>query len=205
MKKHLRQLPTRPSNWKDHPSDTQWEIVDWNGEFFVKHKALIPKGSGGCCTYPGSAPLLIDGTSAPCVKVRADLALELTTLGFKNNAWRKPSCGQCDAILFPTSDTKSDAFLLVETKYSEKDDALEIYKNLAVKQITDTISQLSDRGCPIAERNLFGLISCPLLSTVGASVFSASELSKIYQEHRVQIHVGNTATFQDAQSISFIK
>lgn len=206
MKKHLHKLPTKPSNWKSHPPAIRWEIVDWNGELFVKNKALIPNGSGGCCTYPNSAPLLTDGTAAPCVEVGADIALELTTLGFKNNAWRPlQGVGQCDAILFPTSDTENDALLLVETKYSESDEAWQDYKDSAVKQIIDTISQLSGRGCPIAERNLFGLISCPLLSTVGASVFSASELMEIYQIHEVQIHMGNTATFQDAQNISFTK
>lgn len=93
MKEHLHKLPTKPSNWKVHPSAMRWEIVDWDGEFFVKNKTLIPNGAGGCCTYCPSAPLLTNGTSAPCVKVRADLHLELTTLGFKKNAWRKSSYG----------------------------------------------------------------------------------------------------------------
>lgn len=204
MIKHLNKL--KPSNWTSHPPATRWEIVDWNGEFFVNNKRLKPKGVGGCCTYPNSAPLLTDGTAAPCVEIGSDITLELTTLGFKNHAWKPlQGVGQCDAILFPTSDIENDAFLLVEIKYSQSNKALEEYKKSAVKQITDTIEQLLNRDCPVTERNLFGLISCPLLSTVGASVFSPSEFMEIYQTHKIQIHMGNTATFQDAQNISFTK
>ena len=72
----------------------------------------------------------------------------------------------------PTSDNNGDAFLLVETKYSENASSWQNYKESALKQITDTISQLSKRGCPIDNRNVFGLISCPLLNPMGATAFS---------------------------------
>lgn len=203
MRTSLQQV--RLSNRKEHQASSSWMIIDWSAEFFKKNRGLIPSQAGGCCVYtPQDIPDI--KISQYSVKIQSKTPMELTSTGLIPNVWRPlQGVGQCDAILFPTSDTESDAFLLVETKYSKNDEAWQSYKESAVKQITDTISQLSDRGCPIAERNLFGLISCPLLSTVGASVFSASELSEIYQTHKVQIHMGNTATFQDAQNISFIK
>jgi len=131
--------------------------------------------------------------------------MELTSTGLIPNVWRPlQGVGQCDAILFPTSDTENDALLLIETKYSESDEAWQNYKKSAVKQITDTISQLSNKSCPIFKRNLFGLISCPLLDTIGATAFSPEEFMDIYNQHRLSIHMGNSATFQDAQNISFI-
>lgn len=204
MINHLQNLrPTKPSNWKVHASSTCWEIVDWNGEVFAKNKALIPRGCGGCCAYTNKAPKLTDGTSAPCVKIEADNALELITMGLKPSAWRKPGIGQCDAILFPSTDAKGDAFLLLETKYSKNRDSWKDYKEHALKQITDTISQLSTKSCPTSERNLYGLISCPLIDTIGASAFSPEELMDIYNRHRLSIHMGNSAKFQDTQTISF--
>ena len=203
MKHHLHKLPTKPSNWKVHVYSTCWEIVDWNGEVFTKNKALIPKGCGGCCAYTTKAPMLTDGTSASCVKIEADNALELITMGLKPSAWRISGIGQCDAILFPSTDANGDAFLLVETKYSKNKNSWKNYKDHALEQITDTITQLSNNGCPIGDRNLFGLISCPLLDTIGASAFSPEELMDIYNQHGLSIHMGNSAKFQDAQAISF--
>ena len=103
----------------------------------------------------------------------------------------------------PTSDNNGDAFLLVETKYSENASSWQNYKESALKQITDTISQLSKRSCPTSKRNLYGLISCPLLDTIGATAFSSEELTDIYNQHRLSIHMGNSAKFQDTQTISF--
>ena len=93
---------------------------------------------------------------------------------------------------------------MVETKYSENASSWQNYKESALKQITDTISQLSKRGCPIDNRNVFGLISCPLLNPMGATAFSTEELESICMEYGVQIEMGNSATFKDSQTISFI-
>lgn len=203
MRSSLQQI--RPSNWKGHQLSSSWMIIDWSAEFFRQNRELIPSQTGGCCVYtPQDIPDM--EISHYSVKIQSETPMKLTSTGLRPNTWSPlQGVGQCDAILFPTSDTENDALLLVETKYSESDEAWQNYKESAVKQITDTISQLSDRDCPVTQRNLFGLISCPLLSTVGASVFSASELREIYQTHKVQIHMGNTATFQDAQNISFTK
>ena len=204
MKSSLKQI--RPSNWKEHSLSSKWMIIDWDGDYFKKHAGLKLDKAGGCCVYTlGNQPNGI-GVSIYSVSIHSDAPMKITSLGLRKNAWRpKQNVGQCDAILFPTSDTENDALLLVETKYSESDEAWRNYKESAVKQITDTISQLTDRGCPVTQRNLFGLISYPLLSTIGASVFSSSELMEFYQTHKVQIHMGNSATFQDAQNISFTK
>lgn len=204
MKASLKQI--RPSNWKEHSLSSKWMIIDWDGDYFKKHTGLKPNKAGGCCVYTlGNQPNGID-VSLYSVSIHSDVPMKITSLGLRKHAWRpEQNIGQCDALLFPTSDNNGDAFLLVETKYSENASSWKNYKDSALKQITDTIFQLSQKGCPIRERNLFGLISCPLLSTVGASVFSASELRERYETHKVQIHMGNTATFQDAQNISFTK
>lgn len=203
MRASLQQV--RLSNWKEHQASSSWMIIDWSSEFFRQNRELIPPQTGGCCVY---TPQDIQNMEISCysVRVQSENPMELTSTGLIPNVWRPlQGVGQCDAILFPTSDAESDAFLLVETKYSKKDEVWQSYKDSAVKQITDTISELFNRGCPIHQRKLYGLISCPLLSSVGASVFSVSELREIYQIHKVQIHMGNTATFQDAQNISFTK
>ncbi|MBR8801918.1 hypothetical protein [Porphyromonas levii] len=202
MKTSLQQI--HPSNWKDHPSSSIWMIVDWDGEFFRQDSALIPRGAGGCCVYiPESLPQGID-ISRYSAKIHSKEPMEMTSLGLRRNAWRpKQGLGQCDAILLPTSDNIEDALLLVETKYSENDDSWQSYKDHALKQITDTISQLLNNHCPTSKRNLYGLISCPLLDTIGASAFSPEELMDIYNQHRLSIHMGNSAKFQDAQTISF--
>lgn len=110
MKHHLHKLPTKPSNWKVHVYSTCWEIVDWNGEVFTKNKALIPKECGGCCVYTTKAPMLTDGTSASCVKIESNNNLQLITMGLKPSAWRISGIGQCDEILFPSTDANGDAF-----------------------------------------------------------------------------------------------
>lgn len=203
MRRSLQRL--RSSNWKEHQASLSWVIVDWSAEYFQRNRELIPPKTGGCCVY---TPKDIQGMeiSRYSVQVLSGNPMELTSTALGANAWRPlQGVGQCDAILFPSSDTDNDALLLVETKYSESDTAWRSYKESAVKQITDTVTQLSDRGSPIAQRNIFGLISCPLLSTVGASVFSPFELMEIYDNHKLQIHMGNMAIFQDAQNISFTK
>ena len=203
MRASLKQL--RTSNWKEHQVSSSWIIVDWSGEYLKQNRQLIPPKTGGCCVYTtkDSQYMKICRYS---VQVCSDNHMELTSTGLATNAW-KPLLGvsQCDAILFPSSDTDNDALLLVETKYSESDKTWSSYKESAVKQITDTITQLSNRGCPIQHRKLYGLISCPLLNSMGASVFSPDELSEIYRTHKLKVHMGNTATFQDAQNISFTK
>lgn len=203
MKTSLQKI--HPSNWKEHSSASTWLIVDWDGDYFKQNKELVPDKTGGCCVYiPATRPQGID-VSRCSAQIHSKEPLEITSLGLRRNAWRPAQgIGQCDAILFPTSDKSGDAFLLVETKYSEREESWQEYKKHALKQITDTISQLSERDCPIGERNLFGLISCPLLSVIGASVFSPAEVAAIFEEHGVQIYMGNSATFEDAQTISFI-
>lgn len=204
MKASLNKSPKIVSNWKQHPASSIWLIIDWDGEYFQKNKELKPDNTGGCCVYTlENQPNNID-LSLYSVRIHSKEPMEITSLGLKNNAWRTNGFGQCDAILFPSSDNSEDALLLVETKYSENEDSWQNYKDHALKQITDTISQFSKKGCPITKRNLFGLISCPLLNTVGASAFSPKDLMDIYNQHRLSIHMGNSATFQDAQNISFI-
>lgn len=205
MKASLNKLPKIVSNWKQHPASSIWLIIDWDGEYFQKNKELKPDNTGGCCVYtPEKQPDGID-VSLYSVGIHSKEPMKITSLGLKNNAWRsEQGVGQCDALLFPTSDNSGDAFLLVETKYSENEDSWQNYKDHALKQITDTISQLSKRGCPIANRNIFGLISCPLLNTMGATAFSPEDLIDIYNQYKLSIHMGNSATFQDAQNISFI-
>ena len=203
MKTSLQQI--HPSNWKEHPSESIWIIVDWDGDYFKQNKELIPDKTGGCCVYiPKNLPQGID-VSRCSAQIHSEEPLEMTSLGLRRNVWRpEQGIGQCDAILFPTSDQSGDALLFVETKYSERKESCQEYKEHALKQITDTISQLSKRDCPIGERKLFGLISFPLLNEIGASVFSPEELAVIFEEHGVQINVGNSATFKDSQTISFI-
>ena len=180
-------------------------IVDWDGNYFKRNKELVPPGTEGCCVYtPERPPQGID-VSCCSVQIHSKELLEMTSLGLRGNVWNPAQgVGQCDAILFPTSDKSGDAILLVETKYSENENAWQWYKVHALKQITDTISQLSKKGCPIAERNLFGLISCPLLNVMGATVFSPEEFAAIFEKHRVEIYMGNSATFEDSQTISFV-
>lgn len=203
MKASLKQI--RPSNWKEHSLSSKWMIIDWDGDYFKKHAELKPDKAGGCCVYTlGNQPNGID-VSLYSVSIQSDAPMKITSLGLRKNAWRpEQNVGQCDALLFPTSDNNGDAFLLIETKYSDNASSWQIYKESALKQITDTISQLSNKSCPIDNRNLFGLISCPLLDTIGASAFSPEEFMDIYNQHRLSIHMGNSATFQDAQNISFI-
>ena len=205
MKASLNKSPKIVSNWKQHHASSIWLIIDWDGEYFQKNKELKPDNTGGCCVYTlKNQPNNID-LSLYSVRIHSKEPMEITSLGLKNNAWRTNGFGQCDALLFPTSDNSGDAFLLVETKYSENTASWQNYKDHALKQITDTISQLSNKSCPIFKRNLFGLISCPLLDTIGATAFSPEELTTIYEDHGVQIHMGNSATFNDSQTISFIE
>ncbi len=202
MKASLQQV--RLSNWMEHQASSSWMIIDWSSEFFRQNRELIPPQTGGCRVYT-SQDIQNTEVSRYSVRVQSENPMELTSTGLIPNVWRPlQGVGQCDAILFPTSDTENDALLLIETKYSESDEAWQNYKKSAVKQITDTISQLSNKSCPIFKRNLFGLISCPLLDTMGATAFSPEEFMDIYNQHRLSIHMGNSATFQDAQNISFI-
>lgn len=202
MKASLQQV--RLSNWMKHQASSSWMIIDWSSEFFRQNRELIPPQTGGCRVYT-SQDIQNTEVSRYSVRVQSENPMELTSTGLIPNVWRPlQGVGQCDAILFPTSDTENDALLLIETKYSESDEAWQNYKKSAVKQITDTISQLSNKSCPIFKRNLFGLISCPLLDTMGATAFSPEEFMDIYNQHRLSIHMGNSATFQDAQNISFI-
>jgi hypothetical protein len=202
MKASLQQV--RLSNWMEHQASSSWMIIDWSSEFFRQNRELIPPQTGGCRVYT-SQDIQNTEVSRYSVRVQSENPMELTSTGLIPNVWRPlQGVGQCDAILFPTSDTENDALLLIETKYSESDEAWQNYKKSAVKQITDTISQLSNKSCPIFKRNLFGLISCPLLDTIGATAFSPEEFMDIYNQHRLSIHMGNSATFQDAQNISFI-
>lgn len=203
MKASLKQI--RPSNWKEHTLSINWMIIDWDGDYFKKHTELKPDKAGGCCVYTlGKQPDGID-VSLYSVGIHSIAPMEITSLGLRKNAWRpEQNVGQCDALLFPTSDNSGDAFLLVETKYSENADSWQNYKDSALKQITDTIFQLSKKGCPIADRNIFGLISCPLLNPMGATVFSFEELTDIFKQHGMSIGMGNSATFKDLQTISFI-
>lgn len=202
MKASLKQI--RPSNWKEHPPSANWMIIDWDGDYFKKHAELKPDKSGGCCVYTLENQPEDINISLYSVSIHSDGPMGITSLGLRKNAWNpEQSIGQCDALLFPTSDNNGDAFLLVETKYSENASSWQIYKESALKQITDTISQLSKKGCPIRERNLFGLVSCPLLNPMGATAFSLEELTIIFAQHGVTIGMGNSATFQDSQTISF--
>lgn len=178
-------------------------IIDWGGEFFKTHNKLIPPKTGGCCVYTqANQPANID-VSLYSVRIHSDMLLEMISFGLRANAWRTNGIGQCDAILFPASDNKEDALLLIETKYSESDNSWQNYKDSALKQITDTVSQLYSRHCPVHERNLFGLISCPLLDSMGASAFAPDELIDIYRQYKLNVHMGNSARFLDAQNISF--
>lgn len=204
MKSSIKQI--RPSNWKEHPLSSFWMIIDWDGDCFQKHTELKPDKAGGCCVYTlESQPNDID-ISLYSVGIHSKAPMEITSLGLRNNAWRpEQNVGQCDAILFPSTDANGDALLFIEIKYTEKIKGWNDYKKKTLKQITDTITELSNRGCPITDRNLFGLISCPLLDTIGATVFSSEELTGILKQHGVYIGMSNSATFKDSQSISFIE
>lgn len=37
MKASLENLKVK-SNWKQHPTSSIWWIIDWDGEYFKKHK-----------------------------------------------------------------------------------------------------------------------------------------------------------------------
>lgn len=188
MRASLKQL--RTSNWKEHQVSSSWIIVDWSAKYFQRNRQLIPPKTGGCCVYI-TKDIQYMKICRYSVQVCSDNRMELTSTALVTNAWKPlQGVGQCDAILFPSSDTDNDALLLVETKYSESDKAWCSYKESAVKQITDTITQLANRGCPILQRKLYGLISCPLLNSMGASVFSPEELIKIYLTHNLEVHMG---------------
>lgn len=203
MKTSLENLKVS-SNWQQHPPSSIWWIIDWDGAYFTEHNELIPPRTGGCRVYTPETLPQDNGISQYAVNISSQEPLQIISLGLKNNAWSpKQGIGQCDAILFPTSDNTGDALLFVETKYSENEDSWERYKEHALKQITDTLSQLSDNGCPIDKRNLFGLISCPLSNAMGATAFSPKELMDVYNQYKLQIHMGNAATFQNAQNITF--
>lgn len=195
-------LPNSVSNWKEHPEDTEWVVVDWEGQFFKNNPQLIPQGENGCCMYDSSSsPKGIENYSVHLFSVNK---LKLTSLDFPPNFWKKQGVKQCDALTFPTSDKKDDALLFIETKYTLKAKGWSMYKQHALNQIIDTIIELSNNGCPITDRKLFGLISCPLLNSMGATAFSLDELKSIRLQYGVQIKMGNSATFKDSQTISFI-
>ncbi len=203
MKTSLEKLKVS-SNWKQHSTSSIWWIIDWDGEYFKKYKELKPPRIGGCCVYTPETLPQDNKISQYAVNISSQEPLQITSLGLRSNAWRpEQGIGQCDAILFPTSDNTGDALLLVEIKYSSNADSWQRYKEHALKQITDTVFQLSKNECPIEERNLFGLISCPLLDTIGATAFSPEELMNVFAQYKLQIHMGNTATFQDTQNITF--
>ncbi len=113
MKTSLQQI--RPSNWKEHPSASIWLIVDWDGDYFKRNRGLVPPKTGGCCVYPASLPQNIDLPHCSA-EIHSTEPLEMTSLGLRRNAWNPAQgVGQCDVILFPTSDKSGDAILLVET------------------------------------------------------------------------------------------
>lgn len=201
MKTTLKTI--RTNNLTEHPLSTHWIVVDWDGEFFKINKQFKPEKSGGCCAYTKeNAPQGIDAYS---VLIFSRNPMKMTSLGLKSSAWRTSGIGQCDAILFPSSDKKNDAILFIETKYSSKKHAWTNYKKHALRQIIDTVAQLRLNHCPVHERNLYGMISFPLINTVGATAFSPSDLMKIYRKHKLTIHIGNVATFINTQKICFTR
>lgn len=200
MRTGLKNLPTGISNFREHQPSEEWFVVDWGGEYFKKRSHLIPQGEQGCCVYPfGSEP---EGADSYAVKVRSFLSMEMCSLDFPPNAWGVERVGQCDALLFPNSDQDGDALLFVEIKYSLNDNSWKKYKRSALCQIVDTMGQLEYVGCPIKKRNVFGLISCPLVSVSGATVYSLTELRQVYEKHQLQLYMGNTVTFLDTQTVT---
>ena len=113
MKASLKQI--RPSNWKEHPLSSNWMIIDWDGDYFKKHAELKPEKAGGCCVYTLENQPDGINISLYSVSIHSDAPMGITSLGLRKNAWRpEQSIGQCDALLFPTSDNNGDAFLLVK-------------------------------------------------------------------------------------------
>lgn len=201
MKKSLKKQ--RINNWKEHNAVSQLIIIDW--EAYTREE-LTPIGCEGCCAYSTSEqPTLSDGSVAEGVKVDIRFDSNVISLGLKFKAWKaeKDSTSkQCDAIVFPATDEKNDAVLFIETKYSKKNEAWKDYKIKALKQITDTVNELRARGCPVDERNVYGLISFPLLNVVSASVFSPPELQALYIKSRIVLYTGNHVAFISQQSVN---
>lgn len=195
MKKCLEKLASKLG---EHNNVEQLTIIDWDGY----PKALIPQECGGCCVYPDLVPTLTNEDQAKGVLVIIKTLTGVISLGLKRNAWRRNGIGQCDAIVFPATEADGDAILLVEIKYSSKSEAWSRYKEKALKQITDTVTQLKNNGCPIKDRRIYGLISFPLLNVVSASVFSRTELIDLYMKKKIELYTGNRVQFINQHTVT---
>ena len=139
------------------------------------------------------------------VDISCKSAMDLHFVTFKVSVWEKEKVGQCDAVLFPSSDQEGDALLLLETKYIETEDNLQKAKEKALQQITDTLQELGNLKAPIEKRGLYGLISFPILNIGLATLISPTELEALDNSHNIQISMGNYARYESPQEIKFSK
>lgn len=200
MIEHIKHI--HPSNQREYVSVSTIHIVDWDAEVY---KSIRPSGVGGCSSYSDKIPTLIDGNAPKTVDVNIITEFNVISVGLKKNVWNKSGVGQCDIIVFASQDLENDAILFIETKYTNKDKYLVEYKKKALKQITDTIYELKEIGCPLNKRNLYGLLSFPMLDieAVAATIFSPAEIVEMFVKNKILIGAGNIAYFENQSKVKF--
>ncbi len=194
MRRHLQELGV-VNNFREHKEVSELFVVDWD---VTSNKASRPKGVGGCIT----------DTKKPTVDsllVKTAERMDITSFGFQKGAWKKQGVGQCDAVLFPATDSAGDAVLFVELKYSIRESSWQNYREKALKQIVDTLRELL-KSCPLLQRKLYGVISFPHLhcETFGATMYSPAELREIFQEYNLELQVSNSVIFRNPRTISVL-
>lgn len=182
MRQHLK-MYNISSNYKEYSQVSNLFIVDWTEE----NKKKKPQGDGACCSY--EKPLEDVNT----VEIKIEPKADVVFTGFQKRPWKKQGVLQCDALIFPASDEIGDATLFLEIKNS-----LNLYnipKNCdkACRQITDTINELKERSFPLDKRELFALISFPMLKNgVKLETFlSRDKRRTLYDELKVVFVVSN--------------
>ncbi len=213
MKAHLQKLESDGvvKNLVEFESAKALVIIDWDADKCKEQG--VPDGHEGCRTYhKNNTPMFTNGKSPHAVEITCTPSMDMISIELNDNAWRKRGVKQCDAILFPASDNIDDAVLFVETKYTVDEDNWQSVRKGAKKQIKDTIRELQDRGCPLAERTIYGLLSPPLLwwrstkkvgkvEKVGPPVFGPVDLRKIYREDKIEFYDGYRVAYTDARTI----
>lgn len=192
MRRRLQELGV-VNNFREHKEVSELFVVDWDA---TPNNASRPKGVGGCIT----------DTKKPTVDsllVKTAERMDIISFGFQNGAWKKQGVGQCDAVLFPATDSAGDAVLFVELKYSIRESSWQNYREKALKQIVDTLRELRN-SCPLSKRKLYGVISFPHLhcATFGATMYSPAELREIFQEYNLELQVSNSVIFRNPRTIS---
>jgi len=194
MRRHLQELGV-VNNFREHKEVSELFVVDWDA---TPNNASRPKGVGGCIT----------DTKKPTVDsllVKTAERMDIISFGFQNGAWKKQGVGQCDAVLFPATDSAGDAVLFVELKYSIRESSWQNYREKALKQIVDTLRELL-KSCPLLQRKLYGVISFPHLccATFGSTMYSPAKLREIFQEYNLELQVSNSVIFRNPRTISVL-